>query len=391
MPFMMPVAIANQIKDAEWKISGDYRSRYERRIERDFTGAHRDSEANLLQRARVTFDWKSKSGVSATAQYQYAHSLMWRPTLNKSDENSQLTLLNAKSTNSEGVWTVGRQRINLNDERLVGSSDWTNVGRSFDAVRFQSKRFSAFAAKLGTADAHSRNARLIGLSADSNLGSTNFLYKADNDGSGDVRIYTLDQVARVNLGKGVLQAEAAVQTGRNKGKNHSAWAYHVGYDLPVTPKLNVLLEMNSASGGTSGSTVRTFDNLYPTNHKFFGVMDLMSWKNINHTMVTVNYKATKNMDMKVRLATATLRDPKDYWYAANGKPNTSNGSGLRDLTGVAGRNLGNEADFELVYRRTSTDTISAGVAMFLPGHFVKSLAGDGKTQKFLYVQYAVRF
>ena len=48
--------------------------------------------------------------------------------------------------------TVGRQEINLGEERLVGSSNWTNTARTFDAVRLRLNgggfRFDAFSASV---------------------------------------------------------------------------------------------------------------------------------------------------------------------------------------------------------------------------------------------------
>src|SRR6185503_7408733 len=45
---------------------------------------------------------------------------------------------------------VGRQEINLGEERLVGSSNWTNTARTFDAVRaamrYGKVRLDAFSA-----------------------------------------------------------------------------------------------------------------------------------------------------------------------------------------------------------------------------------------------------
>src|SRR4051812_7098328 len=47
---------------------------------------------------------------------------------------------------------VGRQEINLGDQRLVGSSDWSNASRTFDAVRLRLKskayRLDAFSASV---------------------------------------------------------------------------------------------------------------------------------------------------------------------------------------------------------------------------------------------------
>jgi len=48
--------------------------------------------------------------------------------------------------------TVGRQEINFGEERLVGSSNWTNTARTFDAVRLSlhhaGYRLSAFASSV---------------------------------------------------------------------------------------------------------------------------------------------------------------------------------------------------------------------------------------------------
>lgn len=382
----MPIMLPPQEDQFTWKVSGEYRIRYERRIDRDFKSSTRDNDSTLFQRGRATLDWKYGENLSGTIQYQYAHGLFWKPTKTSSDENSNITQLNVKFKAPEGTWTVGRQKVIVGSERLVGAGEWTNVGRSFDGVRFQTKDWDAFAVRVGHSDPWPPNARLVGIGHSwKNGGTTNVLYKADADATGKVNLTTLDHAQTWKTKDFDIDAEAAYQFGKTKGKDHTAWAVHFGASHAFNKDSKLALELNSASGGGGTNSTHTFDNLYPTNHKFFGIMDLFAWKNNTNIIGTFTTKTGPNVEFKTRLIGAWLNDKKDAWYGASGK------AGLKDANGNSGRFLGNEVDFEFTWKRNANESLMVGYGFFAPGGFVKKVTAENTTQHFGHVQYLIKF
>lgn len=364
--------------------------RFERRTDRDFKRSTRDNESNLLQRGRVTLDWKGDGKVSGMLQYQYAHNLYWKPAKNGSIDNNRLYQLNLKVKEANGTFTVGRQKINVGSERLIGSLEWANVARTLDAVRYQTKEWDVFAGAVGVSDPRPADAGIAAVVHPWQLGTTAFIYKSDKDPAGDINIWTLTHAGNYKFSGGDFEYEAAIQGGRAKSKDQEAWAFHAALNHPLDPKTKVTAEFNTASGGSSADKIRTFDNLYPTNHKFYGLMDLFAWKNMTHAMLTVSHKPKKDWDVKVRYAAGWLKDKKDAWYGASGKPNSSAGSPLIDPTGASGDELGSEADLEVNWKKSARESFQVGFGMFSPGDFVKNRTGDNKNQIFGYFMYSVR-
>ncbi|MBS1705178.1 MAG: alginate export family protein [Armatimonadetes bacterium] len=392
MPVLLPVAFLNSPPRSDLHVSGEYRVRFERRTDKDFKRSSRDNGSNLLQRARVTLDWRASESITGTVQYQYAHNTFWKNAGNGSDENSQISQLYLRSNEQGTQWTIGRQKVSFGTERLLVSSDWGNVGRTYDAIRFQRGNWDAIALKVGAADPVPANARLVAVAHTHHQGVTSLYYKGDRDSSGETRIYTLDHAVKTRLGAGEFEAEAAGQMGRNRGMDHTAWAYHLAYNQPIGKRLKTTIELNGASGGpASASKSHTFDTLYTSSHKFFGMTEMFSWRNLTETMLTLSYNASDAVDLKTRYIAAWLQHPKDAWYGGNGRPNTSGGTALVDATGMSGRSLGNVIDFEASWKRNTKEVLSAGMALFQPGTFVRNRTGDNRAQLYGYMQYFVRF
>lgn len=379
-------AILKQIQ-----FEGEYRSRFERRLNKDYNALTRDNRSDLLQRVRLTAKWKGPDGWSALAQYQYGHTEMWTPAFTGSDETSDLLQLNVTKTSKKQKVTIGRQKINLGSERLIGSLEWVNRSRSFDALRFQNTNLDIWGASIAVQNKQPQKVRLVGATLNSKNGATSLIYKHDSTPA-KVDIYTFDHATKVTVAGVDFESETAVQIGRNAGKDQEAWAVHLGASRKLSPNDNVSLEFNSASGGSTAKKSRTFDNLYPTNHKFYGVMDMHAWKNLNQVALSYSHKIRKDIDFKTRFAKSWLRDSKDAWYGASGAANTrAGGSAFIDATGAAGRDLGTELDFESTWKQSARQNLSLGVGIYSPGRFVRTLSGQRTKQYFGYLQYNMKF
>jgi hypothetical protein len=393
MPFTLPagIAFAAQAIQQNIQVEGEARLRFERRLDRDFNAPRKDNRNDLFQRYRIGIKWKSGAEWSGAIQYQLAHDLFWTPTRNASDESSDLLMANAVWSKDGRTVTLGRQRLILGSERLIGALEWVNTARTFDAVRYQDKEWDLFVGRVAVQNPLPGAARVGGVSYKSIYGQTSLLYKHDASSAGSLDLWTLAHAYRKLYGEVEFDGEFAYQFGKNLGRNHQAWAYHLQFSTDLAPKWRGSLEWNAASGGPSTGTSRTFDNLYPTNHKFYGVMDLFAWRNMNQLQLTVTHRPRADLELKGRIISGWLQDATDAWYSAGGRPNVGPTGNFRDATGLSGRHLGWEYDLEASWKRNAKETLSAGVGLFSPGDFVRTQAKDDRRQLFLYVQYAIRF
>lgn len=391
----MPIVLSAPATEAiqhRVQIEGEYRARIERRLDKDFNDATRDNRADLVQRVRVAAKLTCKGAWSGYAQLQYAHNLSWTPTVNGSDESLDLLQLYAKRSEKGETLTIGRQKINFGSERLIGSLEWVNRSRSFDGIRFQNTHFDAFAALIGVQNLQPQKVRLFGLSAPSSAGTTSLIFKHDEVGVADTDIFTLSHAVKRSFSGVDFDFEGAGQFGRAGGKDVQAWALHLQATKVLSKTSRLSAEWNGASGGrASGDKVRTFDNLYPTNHKFYGLMDMHAWKNLSQLSLAYSTKPRTNLELKFRVANSWLQDSRDAWYGASGVPNKHGAAAFVDPTGASGRDLGIEWDFETIWTRSAKETVSAGVGLYQPGRFVKLQTGRNQAQLFGYLQYSVKF
>lgn len=368
----------------------DVRSRFERRLDRDFDPDVADNRSELLQRARVALRATFDPRLEGTLEYQFTHTLSWTPARNFSDESSDL--YQAKLTGRAGPAkiTLGRQTLVWGTGRLFSSSNWGQLGRSFDGAHVRSGAFEGFAGRLGVSSGRSKNARIVALAGDSRAGKTSLLYKHDSVAGDDVDIYTASHSAARNLGAWDVEGEVALQFGRDAGRDVRAWAYYARASRPLDPTTRFWCEWNVASGGGDTQTKRTFDHVYASNHHLYGSLDLHSWRNMNMLEVGLERRVAPGHTLWLRAATSSLRDASDSWYGSGGSANRRTGGTFRDPSGASGRDLGREIGLEWTWQARPDCRVQAGYGVFLPGGFVRSLSGHSTPQHFAFVQLSAR-
>jgi hypothetical protein len=326
--------------------------------------------------------WKTE------VRYQYAHDLAWSGARNFSKENSDIDLGFVEGKQARGILTIGRQKITVGKQRLIGTLEWSNTPRSYDGVRFRAKEWDLWAAKIGLGPVVPRDVVLAGATFRS---STSLILKHDKVATGNVDHGTLTHLGERRLGGFNVDYEAAIQLGRAAGKRLETWAFHGRATRRVLRNTAAYVEINSASGGAAGDVVRTFDNLYPTNHPFYGLMDLQGWRNMQELSFGIDHTLRKGLAARLEWHGFGLRDSQDAWYGAAGAPNRWSGGVFRDATGAAGREVGSELDLELTWTANAKTNVSAGISSFNPGRFVRTLRGAGDRQTWGYVQAQFRF
>lgn len=326
---------------------------------------------------------------------------------------------------------VGRQELSYGEERLIGAFNWNNIGRAFDAakVRWQNEWFSAdfFSGRPvvpqdGQFDQANDYDFLSGVYATSlkipkNLLDVYFLARNSMRKAHSAEpspqfpqptardIYTMGGRLKSKPGElsgwdysleGAYQFGNFAPTTTAPRLTQDAFMFVVqgGYtftDTWATPRLGLEYDYASGDSDPTDDTHGTFENLFPTNHKFYGSMDFLSLQNIQDLGVNLTLKPDPRMSVAVMGNALWLADTSDYFYNAGGGPRTAAGYGINP-----GYNsfLGTELSLITGYAVTRYAQIEAGYSHFFVGKYIEqSLDGVGGAEdaNFFYVQTSINF
>jgi len=186
---------------------------------------------------------------------------------------------------------AGRQEIAWHGQRLIGSVLWAHQGRSFDGVRVYGEKgqfgYDAFYAVLlnrpvAAADTFNRweDGHLVAFRAGPRLGDVldlDGLAIVNLDQGTEKVLATFGAHAQGKAGAFSYEAEVYGQAGEDTALSYAAWmvGLRAGATLEggPTPYIGGGFDMLSGDKDPADSTVRVFDTLYATNHKFYGHMD----------------------------------------------------------------------------------------------------------------------
>lgn len=336
---------------------------------------------------------------------------------------------------------IGRQELGYGDERLVGAFAWNNIGRVFDAakVRWQHDWFvaEAFTSRIVLPDDNQFNTWndynvFSGLHVSTRQipkAVTELYFFARNDGVGSTTanpgsfppfqmaapaardIYTLGGRMKSDLnafGAFDFSAEGSCQFGNWKPtltsarQDHEAFAFmaNAGYTFVETfGKPRVALEYAYASGDDSATDNNhgTFDNLYPTNHKFYGYADYFSWQNLHDARAIIQIKPHPQVSLSLEGHLFWLADTADSLYnvggAARGGGTVGGGDGYNRNPSYDSF-VGGEIDFIAGYAVTKFATLEAGYGHFFTGSYIDQTwqnAGGSADADWFYIQTSIRF
>jgi hypothetical protein len=185
---------------------------------------------------------------------------------------------------------AGRFPMVYGNERIIGAVGWSNVGRTFDAVRARLQvdgwAFDAFWAMLVEARQNSHvDKDLFGLYASSSDLNADIFLLHDLDGR---RLETGEKILKRWTAGAYSQrkfaenfdyiANAAFQFGSTIGQSIAAYlaAVELGFTVPSDVKYRIAGGVDWASGDDdlTDDDFKAFNNEYYTGHKFRGFMDL---------------------------------------------------------------------------------------------------------------------
>jgi hypothetical protein len=280
-------------------------------------------------------------------------------------------------------------------ERLVGTWDWVNVGRRFDGATaaYDRQRFhlSAFGARVlqGGIDYDDAFAQLDGVDIasavftakrgwwlpQSEVRLSSLLFRDRRPSTerllGDRLLIETVGVSLVGLyptGPGALDLMLwlAYQFGDYGAQSHSAGALvaEAGYGWPRargSPWLRGGIAHAAGDSDPTDARHRTFFNLVPTNHKFYGYQDVVAFQNLTNAYAELRLRPHARIQVTLEGHLFRLSERRDAWYSGSGPPNNSTfGYAAARVPGQAElpAELGEEIDFQAswsLHRRLSLD------------------------------------
>lgn len=305
---------------------------------------------------------------------------------------------------------AGRQELNFGDQRILGSSNWLNTPRSFDAVRadlsFGDIRVDAFSASVvnpvdETFDHSKAGNDLHGL-----YGTISHILPDA----------TIEPYFLWHLGGGLKTEEAlaarrstktvAIRLARKAGNridyeahllrqfgfvgSDSVAAYAMNFDVGYTwskvalkPRAYVDYAYASGDKNPIDGKINTFDQIYPSNHGLYGIVDLFGWQNLQDEKFGFEVKPAKKLMLSTVFHNLNLASSRDALY---------NGSGnavARNTAGANGSHIGEEWEGSGTLAVTQFLASGIGYGHLFPGEFVtKSTKGSSYNISYLFLTYA---
>ncbi len=336
------------------------------------------------------------------------------------------------------VLKVGRQEMMYGDQRFIGNSDWSNLGRTFDAakLRYINDLFwvDAFVSRVVVPyqdhfDENSSYDTFSGIYASSRKvvpwQVTEVYALSRNAGQQATSASAYDVPGTPSTARDILtfgflvkslpdklagwdySLEAAGQVGTinsstlNQRLNQQAFAMFTdgGYTWTnawASPRLGL-----SYDGGTGDSNIKdgkseTFDNLFGTRHPQYGVIDLFCERNMHIPRLSASFHPLKHLTLSADYRAFWLWDTNDYLYpiSGSGRNNATTGYGIHPNYDSF---VGTELDLVASYDFQSWWNVQAGYGHFFVGTYIKQSVGaipanGGATDaNFVYVQTSFKF
>ena len=303
----------------------------------------------------------------------------------------------------------GREMLDYGESRLIGSPQWSNVSRTYDAGRVYYRTAKARLELLmvspvkvlpdefnkpelgeriwGTYDVFSSVWRKASIDVYALRHSQNKI--GGWTGAGTLGTNTFGgRVYGPLPGKFAYSLEGIGQTGELGPRTQRAYAWFTGLSRKVSVAshpLNLSAEYKVASGTKAGeSNSGTFDQLSPANHDKFGHEDLFGWRNLKTFKSLETFNVTKAFAVNVMYTNDWLFSAADSLY------NSQGGSIALSKKGAAGTHVGQELDSFVTYKY-GAHLFGAGFGHFFKGEFIDNATAHINPRYFyVFQQYSFK-
>jgi len=425
---------ANAPASQPWDIGAELRGRFENKDDAGVT-PNTDFVSGLAEsREAIFFREKIHAGYQAPwiGGFIEARDASGHEDLKSDDvfdlHQAFLTFGNAKKFPLTAK--IGRQELSYGDQRFVGKGDWNNTGRSFDAIKLRLENsfgwVDAFTSRVVLPDDHNFNVsndydNFSGIYAASKQlmpwQETQAYFLARNYGvqapdalapgspgspSTQRDIYTLGTLWKSNPDAFCgwdYSMELALQFGsvynRTQDTRLDQQSYAVfldgGYtwkNVAGTPRLGLGYEHGSGDGDATDGEVETLENLFGTQHRPYGLMDLTGARNMHIPKLTFSVKPVKGLTLAADYLTFVLADTHDSFYPESGSGRSGNGYGINPDHGSY---VGSELDLYASYTVTPWSNLQVGYGHFFTGDYIKDSVGSAADADWFYTQLTLTF
>ncbi len=279
---------------------------------------------------------------------------------------------------------LGRQELAYGDELILGAVGWSNIGRSFDALKVEFEisnlQLDMFVSKLVD-----RNA--VGPS----VGDTDLYgmyFKMQNPfeilKETDLYVFGLNDKS-LSPRQDILTAGARF-TGKLHSFDHrletiyqkiaSSNEGQVDAEVGFTHELLGRLALNYFMA------TEHYNQMFPTAHKWLGIGDMVARRNIQGYQV----KFQKNWNAKFK---TELTYHNMFRYSTSETAYRMNGTTALGDTGLSSKNIAQEYDLIFNYVYDKNLSYQIGGAVFVPENYLKE-SGKDKTYTFGYLQVMLK-
>lgn len=401
----------------------EFRHRMEYRQNFDFSDSAEDEDAFDLLRARLSLQWNPVKPVKLFTQWQdsriandefankttFENYMDLRQLYVDYEDNIMIDALTMNKLSLRG----GRQEFSYGAQRLLGGFNWSNVAQTFDGGKL-GMHFAKYHIQLDVFAGEKTSIKSPREADDLYDGSgkdrmwayyatakafqetliENYLIRRATyknisfgpSGSSEVDNYTFGGRLKKAFSNGVdYELEAAGQWGDFRDQDVMAMMAVgiVGYTFqkPWQPRVAFEFDYGSGDSDPTDGKMTTFDNLYPTNHLFYGYMDFISLQNLNDYRFQVSAKPHKKLKLQADWHMIYLDTPKDSWYSAGRTVTRTASVSLSDVS----PHVGNEIDLVADYKFNNNVSMHAGYSHFFAGKYLQE-TGANDDADFVYVQ-----
>ena len=336
---------------------------------------------------------------------------------------------------------AGRMEMSYGDERLIGAFGWNNIGRTFDAakVRWQNDWFGLdlFASRPvipqnGVFDVPNDYDYFSGFYATSlkipkNIFDVYFLSRNSSSQAAAAvpspqfpqpsarDIYTAGLRLKSKPGEfgpwdyalegayqfgNFLDTRAGAPTQRLDQSSYMV-VVQGGYTFTETwakPRLGLEYSHGSGDSNPQDNRHETFENLFPTNHKFYGYMDFVSLENIHDIRASLSLQPTSKLNVTLEGHGFWLANTYDSFYnvagVARGGAGPTPGTGYGVNPGYRSF-VGTELDVVATYTVTRFAQVEVGYGHFFAGDYIQQSLSNpnfgSQDANFVYAQINLTF
>jgi len=295
---------------------------------------------------------------------------------------------------------LGRQELSFSNEVLVGVDDWSQNGRSFDAIRLSYEGFSwdldLFHSLVQEGTGGEEDSRFSGIHG-THMNAMRtvqdiYLYHLyvptghapfDSLTNLEANIFNLGYAvegklssrlsaqAMFNIQQGEFQDLTGVET------DHDAHHFYLNLDWFLNHDVvrNIGIDFSYATGDKLGTTENeTYMPLFSSPHTKGGAMDWFSQMNSVIYTLYLMFEMSEKWDGYVELHHFQLQSNGSAWYL--GDLNTAWWDGTPRVNwpsdGVSSKDAGTELDLHWTWNHSEDRVFHFGYSLFLPGELLKS-------------------